>query len=125
MYVEAEHTWEGANALCGQASNGKASLASIHSQDENNHVLSLFNNKAGINAWIGGSITADGSGSWIDGSAIDYTNWASGEPNGNAAQAIFMCGMDYPLTSPGKWIGSDFLKSGIRGLVCSYSKGKT
>ena len=43
MFVEFNQTWEGANTLCGSASSGKATLVSIQSQDENDHVESLFN----------------------------------------------------------------------------------
>ena len=70
-------------------------------------------------------MTAAGSGSWIDGSAFNYTNWNGGfgaPTNGKAAQvAIF--GRNFPLTSPGKWFDSAFLQSGIgiRGLVCAHS----
>ena len=60
MFVEFQTSWEGANTLCGDASGGKATLTSINSQDENDHVESLFNYKNGLTAWIGGSTTSKG-----------------------------------------------------------------
>lgn len=118
MYVEATHTWADANTKCGTLSGGKATLVSIHNKDENYHVFSLLNN---YSAWIGGSITADGSGTWIDGSPFNYTNWDSGEPNGRQAEAITM--YHKSITggkTPGTWNDTSFLQSDIRALVCSY-----
>lgn len=70
-------------------------LASFHSAEELNSVISKFNNKA--SCWIGGlrksrvwdfftRITRSNIGDsseweWYDGSSWDYTNWHSGEPN--------------------------------------------
>merc|ERR1719500_2465686 len=50
MNVEFTQTWQGANELCISASSGRATLTSIHSQEENEHVYSLFSYKAGLNA---------------------------------------------------------------------------
>ena len=69
MFVEFNQTWEGAITLCGSASSGRATLVSIQSQDENDHVESLFNYKDGLNAWLGGYLT------WLDGSTFEYLSF--------------------------------------------------
>ena len=78
MYIEKRDPWEAANTLCCSASRGKADLVSIQSQDENDHVESLQLYKDGLNAWLGGYLTSNGSYAWRDGSTFEYSNWASG-----------------------------------------------
>ena len=53
-----------------------ADLASIHSQEENQLIVSLLEDSP---AWIAGSITEeDGEFMWLDGSPWDFTNWDQG-----------------------------------------------
>ena len=53
-----------------------ADLASIHSKEENELIVSLLGDSP---AWIAGSITEEeGDFSWLDGSAWDFTNWDQG-----------------------------------------------
>ena len=70
-------------------------LASFHSAEELNSVISKFDNKA--SCWIGGKRKSNNSGWWVkltrstignssewewyDGSSWDYTNWHTNEPN--------------------------------------------
>ncbi len=117
MFVEFNQTWEGANTLCGSASSGKATLVSIQSQDENDHVESLFNYKDGLIAWLGGYLTSTGSYAWLDGSTFEYSNWATGEPIGETPQSIMMYGRSG--SQPGKW-SAEPPAAGISGSVCAH-----
>ena len=98
--------------------DSKATLVSIQSQEENDHVYSLFNYKNGLNAWIGGyEIGNTGAWAWQDGSVFDYSNWNTGEPNNvNPGESIYMYGRDGP--QPGKW--NDANTNFKSGYVCSY-----
>ena len=54
-----------------------ADLPSIHSQEENNLIVSLLGDSP---AWIAGSITEEeGEFRWLDGSPWDFTNWDHGK----------------------------------------------
>ncbi len=61
-----------------------ATLVSIHSEEENNFVYNLVNEKISwIHVWIGGKRNRHNNRfEWINGKAFNYTNWAYDEPNG-------------------------------------------
>ena len=120
MFVEAKYHWNNAIRHCRDSSEGKATLASIHSQEENNYIESLFDYKDGLNAWIGGYVNSDGNWAWIDGSAwTGYTNFAKNEPNGLPPQSIMMYGR--AAEEPFKWNDEAPSMAEFNGLVCSYS----
>ncbi|KAL1500188.1 hypothetical protein AB1Y20_012857 [Prymnesium parvum] len=59
-------------------------LASIHSEAENAWVRDVCH----TDCWIGWSdARAEQVWEWADGTAATYTNWAAGEPNGQAGEA--------------------------------------
>ena len=60
-----------------------AHLASIHSAEENRFVYEYFQEvRSSVNElWIGYKRFSDTSFAWIDGSAKEYDNWNTGEPN--------------------------------------------
>ena len=118
MNVEFTQTWQGANALCISASSGRATLTSIHSQEENEHVYSLFSYKAGLNAWLGGYLDSTGAWAWLDGSPFDYSNWATGAPNETAPQRIMMYGKTG--SEPEKW-NTEAPTNGVVDSVCSHT----
>lgn len=64
-----------------------ASLATIHSKEENDYLWSLFS-QSGHNVWVGGNDeTVDGSWVWEDGMAWGgFTLWDSVEPNGGSSE---------------------------------------
>ena len=64
-----------------------ASLATIHSKEENDYLWSLFS-QSGHNVWVGGNDEAvDGSWVWEDGMAWGgFTLWDSVEPNGGSSE---------------------------------------
>jgi hypothetical protein len=68
-------TWESAGQACAQHG---AHLAVIDDAGENAHVRGLLDG----NFWIGLSdLEVEGDFRWVTGAPLDYTNWASGEPN--------------------------------------------
>jgi len=76
-------------------------VASIHSQEENNFILSLLpvHSDGEKKAWIGAGrkwgLIWSGSWYWNDGSPWGYENWSEGEPDGNyrcAAMAGYRAG---------------------------------
>ena len=104
--------------------NSKATLVSIHSRDENDHVYSLIY-QTGLNAWIGGYDTSTAhlqtstSWAWQDGSVFDYSNWANGDPNELIRpNGIYMRGRSE--LQPGRW--DDFPPTGRKsGYICAYN----
>ncbi|KAL7382488.1 hypothetical protein ABVT39_023298 [Epinephelus coioides] len=85
-YISTRFTWADAELHC--VSEG-ANLVSIHSQDEENFVRSLVSNFDPVqgSTWIGLSDTQrEGRWMWSDGTAVDFTFWYSGMPNGGDSQ---------------------------------------
>ena len=117
LWIEQSNDWDDDGEKC-RYWDSKATLVSIQSQEENDHVYSLFDYKNGLIAWIGGYETSTGAWAWKDGSVFAYSNWASGEPNYvNTGQAIYMYGRAGP--QPGSW--DDTISTTFQtGMVCSY-----
>ena len=60
---------------------------SIHSEKENKFISELIKNKDNKNFWIGANDhEREGQWDWSDNSRWDYSNWASGQPNGDDIQ---------------------------------------
>ena len=79
--VNSDMSWSDANAYC--ESTYGTTLAKITSDEENTLVREAAT-AAGISSrvWIGASDdTTEDTFLWVDGSSVDYSNWASGEPN--------------------------------------------
>ena len=75
VYVDQAKSFDDARAYCRANYHD---LASIHSSSENAAVAALCPGTC----WIGGSDAAqEGTWTWSDGTAWDYENWDSGEPN--------------------------------------------
>ncbi len=88
-------TWADADAFA--LVNFGGNLASIHSPAENSQVLSAIQ---GSDSWIGlNDIASPFDFEWSDGSPVDYTNFALGEPNGDG-DCLY-------ITSAGEWADSD------------------
>eukprot|EP01083_Nonionella_stella_P163292 536992_1 len=82
-------SWSSAKSYC-DAQGG--SIASIHSQDDQDSVLSLLRDANGVDdpdpvtrlygCWIG--LIKNGTNwVWTDGTSLDYIKWISGRPNGS------------------------------------------
>ncbi len=74
-------TWDEAQRTCVAMGHG-SKLISIHSEAEMNKINGELA-KHQSNVWLGLYTTANSGGSyfWIDGSPLDYVNWAENEPN--------------------------------------------
>ncbi|CAH0367572.1 unnamed protein product [Pelagomonas calceolata] len=107
VYVDQAKSFDDARAYCRANYHD---LASIHSSSENAAVAALC---PGESCWIGGSDAAqEGTWTWSDGTAWDYDNWESGEPNN--------WGGDEPYTviyDSGRW--NDESRYGTYPFVCA------
>jgi hypothetical protein len=103
-------SWSDANEICKNA--GYDGLASIHDVFENTMVFELAK-AAGQkvymsdNGWLA-LTNVGGAWQWADGTALNYLNWGSSEPNGGANQ----CGHMLDWSSNGKW----------NDTACTYGK---
>ena len=84
VYVSQNMYWSDARSYC---RTYHIDLASIHSSSENAEVNALCPNSC----WIGGSDSAsEGTFTWSDGTAWDFTNWNSDEPNNNGGSEKYL-----------------------------------
>ena len=69
-----------ATVNCANSVPGPVYLASVHSADDNSVLRRLTSESDHV--WIGlNDIEDEGSFQWTDGSPVDYTNWAPGQPD--------------------------------------------
>ena len=54
-----------------------ASIPSIHSNEENTFITTIMTNR---DNWLGGRKYGN-DWQWVDGTVMDYTNWADGNTN--------------------------------------------
>ena len=75
---------------CADSISGQSNLASIHSADENAFLKTFVS--AYDYVWIGfNDLDNENSFQWTDRSAVDYTNWAAGQPdNLNDSDCVFL-----------------------------------
>ncbi|KAB7506439.1 C-type mannose receptor 2, partial [Armadillidium nasatum] len=71
-------SWPESQQICEQKN---AFLASIHSKEENQWILSKINSFEDNFLWIGGKYDGNSKFLWDDGTSFDYIHWAKGEPN--------------------------------------------
>lgn len=84
--VDQAMTWEQAKAYCEQ--NG-GHLAVVQTEDDWNRVLALMKADGRKVFWLGAS-RVNGSFQWVDGSAISYSAFASGEPNNETGDENYL-----------------------------------
>jgi hypothetical protein len=86
-YLKIEGSFTG-NEASAECEKHGMELASIHSASENAEAA----NVCGPNCWIGLHRNQVGAWTWVDGSAMDFSNWALGEPNnmGNYENCVEM-----------------------------------
>eukprot|EP00058_Branchiostoma_floridae_P019221 XP_002604710.1 hypothetical protein BRAFLDRAFT_80319 [Branchiostoma floridae] len=90
-----------------------AELVSLHSQAE---IGLLQQMQLTSSVWIGLYKNSDRAIEWTDGSPVDYTNWASGEPNDFDGSGRENC---VEMYADGRW--NDINCFGRLGFVCETS----
>jgi len=101
------YTWHDALSACSERG---LHLASVHSQLEQDFIWGL---SYGKHLWIGvNDLASEGNFVWSDGSAVDYTNWRSGQPDGDDS---WNCG-HMESGYDGEW--ADYTCSNTYGVVC-------
>jgi len=106
-YYSDDLSYEDAGSAC-EASGG--TLVASTSSDINSEILSLTGGAEEV--WIGlDDESTEGTYVWADGSSLEYTNWASGEPND--WQGSEDC---VGMYTSGEW--NDYSCSTTMGYVC-------
>eukprot|EP00058_Branchiostoma_floridae_P019226 XP_002604716.1 hypothetical protein BRAFLDRAFT_80311 [Branchiostoma floridae] len=100
-------TWYEAEFEC--VSRG-AHLASLHSSEERNAIIS----RQGSPLWIGMFRDTSGSLGWYDGDPVDFTSWGDGEPNNPSSGQCVM------MDNDGTW--NDVICTRRNGYVCKRDK---
>ena len=79
--VKLSLTWNSAEEHCNELGGH---LASVHSKKENDFISGLAD---GQRLWIGANdLKTERVWAWSDGSAFDFSNWRSGEPNNSGGE---------------------------------------
>lgn len=86
VVVDQAMTWEQAKAYCEQ--NG-GHLAVVQTEDDWNRVLALMKADGRKVFWLGAS-RVNGNFQWVDGSALSYSAFASGEPNNETGDENYL-----------------------------------
>ncbi|XP_021354593.1 macrophage mannose receptor 1-like isoform X2 [Mizuhopecten yessoensis] len=124
-YIEAFHTtsWPGSRYNCQRRG---MQLASIHSAEEQQHLISLANSmkplpndtaavSAGLqNMWIGMNKGLSDGFTWTDGTAVSFVAWADGEPSDAKGSHNEECVEMYQ--SGGKWNDNNCFNN--KGYIC-------
>ena len=85
--VIADVTWEEAKS---QAEAKGGHLAVITSEEEQKEIENRINQFNSLHTvWLG-ALISEGSFAWINGEEFSYTNWASGEPNNETGDEIYL-----------------------------------
>lgn len=112
-------SWNAAEAYC-ESLGGH--LATLTSEEENDHVYQLMRNAGYTSAYFGlTDQAAEGTWTWVTGESVAYTNWHSGEPNHENANEDY--GMFYYKYSDGTWNDGDFGGRTVNGgsaFICEW-----
>ncbi|XP_051781994.1 ladderlectin-like [Erpetoichthys calabaricus] len=78
-YFDQQLRYDDAKDVCRRAGGN---LASVHSAEENQFILSLNGGYDGVfpYAWLGGLVGDEGKWRWEGGSEFDFQNWAVDQP---------------------------------------------
>ena len=105
MNGSSEVKWDDARTMC---QDKDADLAVITSETQNEFLYGLINSKtqdSWYGTWIGLERNAQDENKfyWVDGTPLSgqYSNWASGEPNGNSEKCGLFWGPE--ASKPNKW----------------------
>ncbi len=107
-------SWESAKKYCEDLGGH---LAVISSPEENSALYSYITSIDKPNAYFGYSDRAnEGSWTWVDGSAVSYTNWQSWQPGSESNDYA----MFYWKNTSGTWNGGDFGGNTGRNFICEW-----
>lgn len=115
-------TWEEAKQYCEEQGGY---LAAITSAEENDFVYSCMKNSFGYESAYFGFTDREEEGTWVweNGEVSTYTNWHSGEPNGENPKEDFA--MYYYKYSDGTWNDGDFGKRTVNSkkvFICEWGE---
>uniref|UniRef100_A0A7E4W097 C-type lectin domain-containing protein n=1 Tax=Panagrellus redivivus TaxID=6233 RepID=A0A7E4W097_PANRE len=80
-YDDSQLTYDKPASDCAALPGGNGKLASIHSIDENEYILSgLSCAKPSLYRTVIGIVVSDSTFVWDDGTSLSYTNWAPAQP---------------------------------------------
>jgi len=117
VYDNNQQGWDNAEAFC-ESVGGH--LATITSQDENILLFQYMTSNGYQSAYFGLTNTS-GNWAWVTGVAVEYTNWAPGEPNNESGVEHY--GMFYWKNSDGTWNDGDFGSHTVNGgtaFLCEW-----
>ena len=110
--------WEVAKAYC-ESRGGH--LAVIDSAEENEALYAYIKEQGYTSAYFGFSDTAEeGTWSWVNGEATDYTNWNADEPGGGTDENYAMF---FYLYEDGTWNDGAFKENvydGGNAYICEW-----
>ena len=93
-------------------------LASITTEEEDAFLYAYITSRGYTSAYFGlTDQDEEGTWVWVSGETVDYTNWASGEPNGQNSSEDFA--MYYYKYSDGSWNDGDF-RGSIQTFICEW-----
>jgi len=106
-----------------------AGIASIHTRSEQNHArtaCSQYADDSITGCWIGfNDMETQGGFVWQDGSAVDYVDWAPGEPNGGGAAGALNGMEDHVMlrmvagVANGEWNDADGSPDGMASCAAN------
>jgi len=101
--------------------SGTATLASIATVGEDDHVREMANAGGSPTVWFGlDDIATEGALVWQDGSTLGYTDWSAGQPdNGGGNEDCIMMSSDRADSDYGQW--RDVSCAAPRAAVCEYT----
>ena len=121
--IHGSMTWDEAKQYC---EDQGGHLATITSQEEYDHVVSLLN-ESGLNvAWLGATDKDSvGSFKWVTGEEFSFADWAPGEPNNETGDEFYL--VLYQVS--GEWVWNDgpldtntYYSEDTVGFVCEWEK---
>ncbi|XP_071789139.1 uncharacterized protein [Asterias amurensis] len=111
-------TWDEANRQC---INMGANLASFHHPDQQAYLVQQFTPTSSNGFWIGlNDQRKEGGYAWSDGTQVEFTDWAPGEPNDYGGQEECV---EIYLQSDNKW--NDLYCWYQRNFICQIPKGES
>ncbi len=117
-YYDQAMTWNQAYRVC-EKKGGH--LVTVSSEEENNLIYELASQYNKDYCWLG-LTHFGGKWDWIDSTKLEYTNWASSEPNNSGGEENYA---QYRVSSSAKTWNDVSITSSYQmrcGFICEYDK---